>query len=685
MSIAEWRSLLQRSSLKLGVHEPDQWFHVRPLREKHLKLWNFLRKYFQGSLYRALVKCFPERRWYAWCFTSSAFDGGGGRHEKGVWKNPQVEREAVEWLGERLGFEKLDDWYGMSAEKLRFEEISGLLRRYSGSLPNLLMHAFPEHQWQLSKFCEENTSKIRKDSNNRIGSAYREWDDRTECWDCVYRQRDFFVQVGKWELDVHCPRDWYCISISNIKNRRARDLLRCYYGGSLVNALQVLFPEHHWLPWQFPSVPRGYWMEIEHQREWLDWLASISTHRFGQYKHKMTSEEEHVKGLLQVRGVSGVLGYYGGSMRRALRALHPEQFSLGKTMEKADPSRGLLRELLQFEESKNSERKCFDRLAQAFGIQKPSDWSRVRAQDLARYGVYLRGYGGSLLRALQSVYPNESCWQPWIHHRVPRNFWRSEMNAKRFVHWLASELNLKSPYEWSQVSFQQICALGGSGLLARYGGLRNLFARIVPDANDILAATSIHVCPKKTAWIETHLKCDLKRRLIDPFTSISSKSQQHLFKCTQQLFPNEEVFLNVRHPLLTYENGQRLELDVFLPSLNLILEYNGEQHYLWNYRYGSPSSQQLRDKERRLICDTIGLTILEVPFWWDHKEDTLAMTIRRHRPDLLSQYIPVSVLHLRVIPMEISEEAKFRHGLSMVFLCFAKDNSSSLSLFLLYR
>ena len=81
-----------------------------------------------------------------------------------------------------------------------------------------------------------------------------------------------------------------------------------------------------------------------------------------------------------------------------------------------------------------------------------------------------------------------------------------------------------------------------------------------------------------------------------------------------------------------------MELDVFVPDLNLAFEYQGQQHYIQSQVYGinftfsrsniipsAPLKQRSKmDIEKEEACKQIGIRLLHVPFWWDGKEESLA-------------------------------------------------------------
>ncbi len=85
---------------------------------------------------------------------------------------------------------------------------------------------------------------------------------------------------------------------------------------------------------------------------------------------------------------------------------------------------------------------------------------------------------------------------------------------------------------------------------------------------------------------------------------------------------------------------------IFLPSLSLAFEYNGEYHYkfiamylsmlpcvLMNRSYFSSKVKE-RDEKKKDWCQQAGITLINVPFWWDRKVETLITAIQLARPDI---------------------------------------------------
>ena len=117
-----------------------------------------------------------------------------------------------------------------------------------------------------------------------------------------------------------------------------------------------------------------------------------------------------------------------------------------------------------------------------------------------------------------------------------------------------------------------------------------------------------------------------------------SAPQRHLYKLLEELFHRDQILLDHYHKELRYDGTKApVQLDIFIPSLNLAFEYQGEQHYSTHYLYGSPSIQQQRDQEKEMKCKEAGITLIHIPYWWDKQKSSLVATIRQYRSDLLKQ------------------------------------------------
>ena len=296
--------------------------------------------------------------------------------------------------------------------------------------------------------------------------------------------------------------------------------------------------------------------------------------------------------------------FYEGCHIKALTAIYPEHkllFWKFRNVPKGYWDSGL------------NQRKYFDHTAQDLGLGKFEDWYSVSGLDIRKMGgkvLLNRHFEGSLNKALPEVFP-EYEWRPWLFDKATHGFWEDESNVKKYLEWLSDKLEISTVEAWSQVTAHHIAVgLKGYSLLKKSGGLIQMLSKYVPQY-------LVEQRPKMSTGI--------------------GKAQMSLYRCVQNLFPEIHIQLDYRHPDMVFsKTGQRIELDIFLPSLNLALEFQGKQHYNWHFVYGSPSRQQHRDSEKKEICAKYGITLIEVPYWWQtfHNVDHLVTTIRNQRPGM---------------------------------------------------
>jgi len=253
------------------------------------------------------------------------------------------------------------------------------------------------------------------------------------------------------------------------------------------------------------------------------------------------------------------------------------------------------------------QRECFDRLAQQFQVHQPSDWYSLSYADVAQVASGVLGhFNNSLIKALQTVYP-EYIWYEWRFNQVPKGFWNDINNLRDYINWLSDQLDIKEFQDWYSVTIPQLLSLRAYSPINKYGGLIPVLKMCFPDQ----------------VW--------------NPNAAILYKVQNLLYKMARKLFSNLLVEMNYKHPELRFsKSNSRMEFDVFIPSLNVALEYQGQQHYNFHFMYGSEKCTQQRDTEKKDACQKIGITLIEIPYWWDRQLPSLMAAINKARPDLIS-------------------------------------------------
>eukprot|EP00026_Physarum_polycephalum_P000804 Phypoly_transcript_00805.p1 GENE.Phypoly_transcript_00805~~Phypoly_transcript_00805.p1 ORF type:complete len:823 (+),score=101.61 Phypoly_transcript_00805:1404-3872(+) len=115
--------------------------------------------------------------------------------------------------------------------------------------------------------------------------------------------------------------------------------------------------------------------------------------------------------------------------------------------------------------------------------------------------------------------------------------------------------------------------------------------------------------------------------------------QGHLERAVHSLFKGENIQVNVRKDAkIKNTTGSLLELDLWLPNLQLCFEFQDPYHYVTSWDSNIPLGLvKKKDALKREEMQRRGETIIVVPFWWDATDKSLAATIKFHRPDLLRE------------------------------------------------
>jgi hypothetical protein len=100
-------------------------------------------------------------------------------------------------------------------------------------------------------------------------------------------------------------------------------------------------------------------------------------------------------------------------------------------------------------------------------------------------------------------------------------------------------------------------------------------------------------------------------------------SETHLLRCVEAALPDSEILRQARPPWL----GGGQSLDILIPSLEVAIEYQGEQHYLalehWGAAAGLATRREL-DERKRDACQRAGIRLVE----WRYDEPVSVASVR---------------------------------------------------------
>jgi hypothetical protein len=174
--------------------------------------------------------------------------------------------------------------------------------------------------------------------------------------------------------------------------------------------------------------------------------------------------------------------------------------------------------------------------------------------------------------------------------------------------WLLNKLGITSHDEWHYVPVDTISKFGGRGLLKQYGGVYGILRAVYPGYK----------------W---------NQRL---FTLWDRKVESLMYMYANKLFGHlGSVYLKYQHPQLQYpDTNSAMEFDVFIPFLSVALEYQGAPHFDSLTENPPFVNYSAKDKVKRAVCSSAGVSLIEIPYWWDRTLDSLLTSILKVRPDV---------------------------------------------------
>ena len=256
-----------------------------------------------------------------------------------------------------------------------------------------------------------------------------------------------------------------------------------------------------------------------------------------------------------------------------------------------------------------NQKDCVERIGKELEVRSLEDWYGIKQSQLVASGGrgLLTYFSNSFPRMLTHLYPDHK-WQLWKFLHTPRGFWGNSEELKNYVEYLAGKLRVEKLDDWYRVSLDHVERFGPTTSFKRHGGISKVLSQIYP----------------KHTW-------DLKR-LESP--NLSKASQWRLRKSVEQLFPNTIVLEDYHQEGLLFSSGQKMQIDVYIPSMKLAFEYQGKQHFHSVHVFGPQEDIFFRDQQKRQTCAELGITLIEIPYWWDFELESLAGTVALKRPEL---------------------------------------------------
>ena len=504
-------------------------------------------------------------------------------------------RNFVESLFYSLNLITLEDFHYVT--RFKYSENGGrkLIEFYHNDMDKLLQDIFPNYPWQFYNL------KVR---NNR--HLY-----------LMENQKKLMLQIFKL-LKLKRLDDWLKIHPYKLKECGGRDLLVNIYKNNYQLLLKTIYPNHQW---DFSKVlfpPRITFQSMEFQRKFMDDLFHVL-----QFNSMEDWKNISIYTLFKYKG-KGLLLKYNGNINLMLQTIYPEynwEFEEDKLIrdfnnnnyidynDDNDDDEDGERNINIINDKKNeyyieitkklallkSQRRIMSKLFRLFKLKTLNDWMTVSRYKFRqkRAKSLLLFYSFDFKKLLQTLYPNH--------------------------HWDFSKCRFKPTGKQYKIYIQYVI-----------NSLRNIY--LVREKKDWFR---INIRIREFLNMPT-LPVALRRIFPDEkwpiflFKQRAKKSHQRLlFAHLQRHFVKFTLLENYKHPFLENPDpgGLLLEFDIFIPSINLAVEYQGQHHYNEVVSFSGIEALISRDQTKVALAQQFEIYLVLIPYWWDLSLSTLISTL----------------------------------------------------------
>ena len=282
---------LIETKLQLSEEELKEQLSTKLFQENGLS--GMLQTCFNSSSYEAINTTYPEKNYQPWEFNQVPIS---------YWDNIDNGIKATKWLIEtRLQLSEEDLKEQLSFKLFKENGLGGMLHHcFNGSPYEAIRITYPERNYKPWEF-------------NIVPNGY--WNDINNG-----------IKVTKWLIETKLK-----LSEKELREQLSTKLFQENGFGGMLNtcfnaspyeAINTIYPEKNYQPWEFKNVPTGYWNDIENGINATKWLIETKL----QLSEEELKEQLSFK-LFQANRLGNMLiSCFDGSPYEAINTAYPNKF-----------------------------------------------------------------------------------------------------------------------------------------------------------------------------------------------------------------------------------------------------------------------------------------------------------------------------------------------------------------------
>ena len=614
--IENQRLFMDKLYKKYNLNSLDDWMQFSISKFDYLISRNEIFDIYSRNIGDFLISIYPNYPW----------DLNELEKNRKLFFSIENQRKFIDNLFKKLKLNSFDDWIIITNEIIIQNGGGEFIKefKFKFDLKKYFQFIYPNYPWEKMNFKSSFKDEYLLENQRK-------------------KMDNLFIKLNLNSFD-----EWMKISHKIINKIRSNDgnFILNYYKGDLEDLFRSIYPNY---PWDLKELEknRKLFFSIENQRKFVDNLfKKLNLNSFDDWIN--ISNEI----IIQNGGGEFIKEFkFKNDLKKYFQFIYPNY-----PWEKMNFNSLINNEEYLLE----NQRKKMDNLFIKFNLKSLNDWMKISRKNINKIrsndgNLILNYYKGDLENFFQTIYPNYP-WDFITDIKRSKKYFYSIENQKFYMDKLFKKLNLISLSEFLTISREKIIKIGGDRLLSLYNyQLNDLFQTIYPNFPWNLPYHD-HFYIKIKEWInkynvkqkkdwyrlpnDSKSKFDLYRtlKIIFPnenwkklnFNTRKKKSSQRLlFSFTQKIYPSLLIFEDYFHPHLFRFNTNIFELDIFIPALQLAMEYQGQHHYDdLPGAFGAVESFKSRDELKEILSRDISIKLIHIPYWWDHSLESLQSSLQ---------------------------------------------------------
>ena len=607
--IENQRRRMEKLYYKLKYKNFDDWMNI-----SRFKLitngGTLLYKLYNGDIKLFLQSIYPN---YPWNFSIMRISTNI------YFKSIENQRLFMGKLYRKLKLKKISDFKKISKRKFQINGGQSLYETYyRGDLLSLLSSIYPNYPWYIIEDEIENIIFNVKDI--KVQQNFME---------------NLFYQFKLIDLG-----DWIYFSQYNIKLYGGKNLLE-EYDYNMKILLITIYPNY---PWPFLKTKnismKNFFKSIDNQRQFMSKL-------YKKFRLKSLEDWKKIKKKdIILAGGKSIVSIYKFSYPNLLISIYPNYPWI------FEPPK--IQNVVKYFQSFENQQEYMEQLFITLNLKTLDDWLNISNEIIKKNrGMQLLRIYKRMKILLRTIYPNYPWKLTFLANKLKKTNQTIILNHRRIIDNLFIKFKFNELSDWLRIKRNIIWNDGGGRILKRYNkDLKLILLTFYPnypwDFINNHGSIKIkikqwiinYLITKKSDWyripeLHTKVYSRLKQFYHDErweknlFFSRKKLAQRVLFINTQKIYPTLLIIEDYFHPKLICDNN--LQLDIFIPALQLALEYQGEQHYddLPAAFGGNTIDLSIeRDELKENLARENSINIIYIPYWWDKSLSSLKSSLQ---------------------------------------------------------